>query len=315
MKLLQVLFSILSVLGSIGNGILFLYTEWIFLRQSFIQILNPFLHFQVLGVVLINPFFWLFLTISIVSYYAVSRIEKSSKQDRRQIKISREQVKSAYPQLFPTKPFWPEQVESSQSKVDTKAKITVQIQQRIHIRCMTDELEKIAVSNWENPRVLEIIHYELEFRSRKKAAELRQKITDRLAQLQRQLPWPNTNVGSQNPLGDSFDYREGVLSHYGYKVGINGLSEKERWEILDGVFLKPLLKMDDTAYLHEWGEPNSEKRLKKLANSIATFTRNAKRRKRGSFGQAIEDWEADLAYLKRTYYNNYFSFQYPRPHP
>jgi hypothetical protein len=93
---------------------------------------------------------------------------------------------------------------------------------------------------------------------------------------------------------------------------MNGLSESERWEILDTVFLRPLLKMDNAAYLNEWGEPNSAKRLQKLAESIAAFTRNAKRRNTGSFSKAIQDWETDLAYLKRAYYKNRFSFQYPR---
>lgn len=320
MKLLQVIFGIISVLGTIGNGILFLYIEWMFLRQSFIQILNPLLHFQVLGVVLINPFFWLFLTMSIVGSYAVSRIEKSVKQSRRQVKISREEVKSQYPQLFPTTHSHPEQIKSSQPEIDPKVATSVQTQQRPYIEYRTDKLEMLAVSDWEDLRILEIIHYELEFRSRKKAVELRQKITTRLTELQRsQVEWPSTTVkvGLSNLPGGTIEvdisYGEGILSHYGYKVGINGLSRKERWEILDRVFLNPLLKMDNTAYLHEWGEPNSEKRLKKLANSIAAFTRNAKRRRRGNFGQAIEDWEADLAYLKRTYYNNIFSFKYPRP--
>ena len=316
MKLLQILFGILSVLGTIGNGVLFLYVEWMFLRQSFIQILNPFLHFQVLGIVLINPFFWLFLTMSIVGSYAVSRIEKSVKQSHRKVEISREQVKSKYPQLFPTTPSRPEQVKPSKSDIDPEVTTNVQTQQRPYIEYRTDKLEMLAMSNWEDLRILEIIHYELEFRSRKKAAELRQKITDRLAQLPTSHPWPNTsaNGGSQNLLGSSFGYEEGILRRYGYKVGINGLSEKERWKILDRVFLNPLLEINDTVYLNEWGKPNSEKRLKKLANSIAAFIRNAKRRNTGNLGQAIQHWETDLAYLKRTYYNNSFIFQYPHPH-
>ncbi len=316
MKLLQILFGILSVLGTIGNGVLFLYVEWMFLRQSFIQILNPFLHFQVLGIVLINPFFWLFLTMSIVGSYAVSRIEKSVKQSHRKVEISREQVKSKYPQLFPTTPSRPEQVKPSKSDIDPEVTTNVQTQKRPYIAYRTDKLEMLAMSNWEDRRILEIIHYELEFRARKKAAKLHQKITGRLAQFPISHPWPNTsaNGGFQNPLGKSFGYEEGILRHYGYKVGINGLSEKERWKILDRIFLNPLLKINNTVYLNEWGEPNSAERLKKLADCIAAFTRNAKRRKTENFGQAIQHWEADLAYLKRTYYNNCFSFQYPHPH-
>jgi hypothetical protein len=103
-----------------------------------------------------------------------------------------------------------------------------------------------------------------------------------------------------------------LTTHIAIPIIGDGLSESERWEILDTVFLRPLLQMDNAAYLSEWGEPKSVKRLQKLAESIAAFTRNAKRRSRGGCSKAIQDWETDLAYLKRTYYNNRHSFQYPR---
>jgi len=91
---------------------------------------------------------------------------------------------------------------------------------------------------------------------------------------------------------------------------MNGLSESDRRKILDTVFLRPLVHMDDV-YLREWGEPNTAKRLQKLAKSIAAFTRIAKRHNNSRFSKAIQDWETDLAYLRRTYYDNRFSFQYP----
>ncbi len=85
---------------------------------------------------------------------------------------------------------------------------------------------------------------QLKFRSRKKALDLCERIAARLTQLQgTQFVWSTTtaNPGSQNLSSDAFKYEEGVLRHYGYKVGMNGLSESERWEILDTVFLRPLL--------------------------------------------------------------------------
>ena len=118
-------------------------------------------------------------------------------------------------------------------------------------------------------------------------------------------------IPGENLSNDVFQYEQGLLKYYGYKVGRSGLSQGERWEILDQVFSQALLQIDNTAYLNEWGEPKSARRLQKIADSIAAFTRNAKRRNRHSFSKAIQDWETDLAYLKRTYYNN-FSFQYPR---
>lgn len=106
--------------------------------------------------------------------------------------------------------------------------------------------------------------------------------------------------------------KRGLLSFYGYKVGIKGLPELERHKILDAVFTLPLLSVNSESYLKEWGEPNSVERLQKLSRSIAAFARTAKGRTNGDFRKAIQDWESDLIYLKKTYYNtNYFSFQYP----
>jgi len=204
--------------------------------------------------------------------------------------------------------------QSLSSKFTQAKNIGTQIKQRPYIKYRTNELERITASEWNNTKALSEIHYELEFRSRKKALDLRERITTRLNQLQdTKFVWSTTtaNPGSQNLPSDVFKYEEGLLSHYGYKVGMNGLSESERWEILDTVFLRPLLKMDNAAYLSEWGEPRSAKRLQKLAESISAFTRNAKRRNKVSLSKAIQDWETDLAYLKRTYYNNRFSFRYP----
>lgn len=103
-----------------------------------------------------------------------------------------------------------------------------------------------------------------------------------------------------------------MLKHCGYKVGASGLPESQRRQILDSIFLHSLSFIDDITYLSEWGEPNTDQRLKKLVESIVAFTRNAKRRNGNSFSKAIQDWEADLAYLKRTYYDERYYFQWPR---
>jgi predicted DNA-binding transcriptional regulator YafY len=75
MKLLQTIFSITWVLGCLGNGFLFIYIEWSILQKNFLQILNPSIHFQVLGLLIANPWFWIFLTMAIVGYFAVSKLE------------------------------------------------------------------------------------------------------------------------------------------------------------------------------------------------------------------------------------------------
>ena len=59
------------------------------------------------------------------------------------------------------------------------------------------------------------------------------------------------------------------------------------------------------------GNPQSDTRLKKLANSLATFTRNARRRRNSDMNQAIIEWEEDISYLKNKYYTNRFGFDWP----
>jgi hypothetical protein len=206
------------------------------------------------------------------------------------------------------------EAQSLPSNIALENDTSSQVKQRPYIEYRVHELEKIVALELNSIEILNAIYYELEFRSRKKALDLRERIADRLIQLQdKQFSWSTTaNPGSQNLPSDTFNYEEGLLRYYGYKVGINGLPESKRWEILDAVYLYPLLQMDNDVYLSEWGEPMSAKRLQKLVESIAAFTRNTKRRKKGSFTKAIQDWETDLAYLKRTYYNNRCSFQYPR---
>jgi hypothetical protein len=180
---------------------------------------------------------------------------------------------------------------------------------RPYIKCGTDELERIANSEWSNPKILNKIYHELKFRSRKKAQDLLVRISRRLTELQgtKTFVWPTTTAtakaGLQDLSDNVFKYEEGLLKRYGYRVGINGLPENQRRQILNNVFLNSLPSMENTSYLNEWGQPGSAKRLKKLTDSISAFTRNAKRRNIGSFDKAIQDWEADLAYLKCTYSN------------
>lgn len=187
-------------------------------------------------------------------------------------------------------------------------------QNRPYIKYGTDELDRLANQAWHNPTVLVALQYELQFRSRKKAQTLLIRISERLAQLQNtEFTWPKTTAtsGTQTLLNDVFKHEQGLLRNCGYKVGLNGLPEKKRRQILDDIFLRALPVIPNVCYLNEWGDPSTAKRLRKLAESIAAFTRNAKRQNKSSFSKAIQDWEADLAYLKQTYYDGHFSFQWP----
>jgi hypothetical protein len=59
------------------------------------------------------------------------------------------------------------------------------------------------------------------------------------------------------------------------------------------------------------GGNGSSVRLQKLANCIASFARNAKRRCYASMELAITEWEEDLAYLKDKYYRPVDGYNWP----
>ena len=51
-----------------------------------------------------------------------------------------------------------------------------------------------------------------------------------------------------------------------------------------------------------------------LKRFVAAFTRNARRNLFADMSAAIDDWEADLVYLKRTYYDRKYDFRWPPTH-
>jgi hypothetical protein len=107
----------------------------------------------------------------------------------------------------------------------------------------------------------------------------------------------------------------GLLSYAGYAVGANGKQELERHEILSRVFtMATIPRLESEAYVLSWGSARSAARLRKMAESIAAFCRNAKRKWTSDMDTATEEWESDLAWLKRTYYDGKFDgkFTWPR---
>ena len=126
--------------------------------------------------------------------------------------------------------------------------------------------------------------------------------------------WPSTlviNNSSQNDLIVNWP-QKGFLGYLGYKVGKTGLSSEERIRILKKAFTNQLPTELPSEYREEWGEPNSSRRLLKIANCIASFCRNNKKRNNRNYVTAIFDWEADLKWLKAQYYIPLnFNFSWP----
>ncbi len=180
------------------------------------------------------------------------------------------------------------------------------------------ELEMHAASHRESMPKLQEVLSELKYRKSRKAVELYKKVATRIAELSvkeiQAFKWPSTAI-----IGDSaaalriahFDYDEGLLKFMGYAVGQNGAYRNRRQQILDYVFNERVPKVQSYEYMAEWGEPKSTCRLKKLADSLATFARNARRRRSSDMDHAIAEWEEDLRYLKETYYDRKYQFDWP----
>jgi hypothetical protein len=136
----------------------------------------------------------------------------------------------------------------------------------------------------------------------------------RLAIGQDGFPWPSTRAqGGDGTIDATKWLPEGMLKFLGYSVGsVNGKDVHERQKILSAVFDGPLPSVFPKPYMAEWSRPRSATRLRKLAESIAAFARNAKRREDISLEAAIEDWEDDLEFLHHQYYRGPFAFGWPR---
>ncbi|MEO7465538.1 MAG: hypothetical protein ABIV36_00835 [Sphingobium limneticum] len=125
--------------------------------------------------------------------------------------------------------------------------------------------------------------------------------------------WPSTEAGR----GDGtmpFEnwHSEGMLAFLGYRVGsTQGVGDQVRRQILNATFASVLPPVNDRQYLREWAGPSSALRLRRLANEIARFARNAKRKRSANMESAIADWEDDLHYLHREFYVGKFGFGWP----
>lgn len=125
--------------------------------------------------------------------------------------------------------------------------------------------------------------------------------------------WPSTDAaGGDGGLTGRHWPAEGLLKFMGYTVGATqGERAQVRELILARVFSDHLPQIVSPDYMMEWGRPKTAGRLRKMAETIAALTRNAKRRRDRSFDQAIRDWEHDLSFLYHTYYVGHFGFGWP----
>lgn len=130
-------------------------------------------------------------------------------------------------------------------------------------------------------------------------------------------PWPTTIASPGARRLKGVDWRQnGMLSFLGYRVGETQPTPQDiRWCVLEYVFECHLPPLIDSKYYLEWERPLTAQRLRKLANVLATLTRNAKRRDGVSCAKAIDDWERDLVFLYEKYYLDLFHFGWPTTDP
>ena len=92
----------------------------------------------------------------------------------------------------------------------------------------------------------------------------------------------------------------GVLKTVGYQVGGDGLPPNERRDRLDYVMTSALPFVGSPAHMHEWAEPRSLSRYRKLHRVLAGFITSATSEGPHK-ANAAEDWAEDLAYIEREW--------------
>ena len=128
-------------------------------------------------------------------------------------------------------------------------------------------------------------------------------------------PWPSTDLPADGRGSIAGTWQEiGMLAYLGYHVGLSStLNAQQRKRLLDRVFAMRLPPLNGVAYMRQWGTPDTATRLKKIAESQASFVRNAKRRKNPSLSESIRHWEEDLSGLRLAHYVGRFDFVWPAP--
>jgi len=126
-------------------------------------------------------------------------------------------------------------------------------------------------------------------------------------------PWPMTEVKPSRPTnGIYFDHQVSALGRLGYHVGTSkGLRDKERKYFLKYFFTQELPREIKEEFGQDYGEPRSEERLKKMANVLASQCRLFKRNDPERYRVAIDHYEMDLAYLKKRFYDQFHTFEWP----
>lgn len=138
--------------------------------------------------------------------------------------------------------------------------------------------------------------------------------------LMKGLKWPDTILKGWGSAIISVPHwvgKEGLLSFMGYHVGMHSfLGETSRREILCNAMTGVLREEVDGTLsggeLEKWGPPGTRGRLRKLKSEIEMFIRLKEGRSDSySYEVAIDEWQSDLAWLRRTFYRDWMGWKWP----
>ena len=175
------------------------------------------------------------------------------------------------------------------------------------LKHLTAEIRAAFEEHRRKVPALLLIREELTHRRRKAARNLLEEVRAQLDAL-----FPTTEAPKGTGKLPSPDWPQvSPLKLMGYAVGHGGERVFRRQDILRRAFMGPIPETFDPQYMAEWGQPRTAERLMKMANSIATFCQMQKRKDEVKMAEAIRDWEHDLAWLKRTFYDGKFRFEWP----
>lgn len=180
--------------------------------------------------------------------------------------------------------------------------------ERVFFHLMTGELRTEFEDHRRNIVVLQALRDELGHRRRKVAKELLVEVNAALNAI-----FPTTDAPKGRGKLPSVDWPPvSPLKLMGYAVGKkHGVGVFRRQDILKAAFLGPIPNAYGPEDMKRWSAPKTAQRLLQIAENIAASCRNQKRYDPRKYGEAIRDWEHDLAWLKRTFYDGHFRFAWP----
>lgn len=117
--------------------------------------------------------------------------------------------------------------------------------------------------------------------------------------------WPVVDPGCSDGAGFDGTFRpQSALKMFGYTVGVtDGWRQSDREAFLSDFMEMNLPAVVEATFDDEYGTPMSAKRLRKIANVIASNASLRARNDPNRYRVAIEQWESDLEFLRRKYYD------------